>query len=84
MHVRSHALHYGSSVFEGIRVYDTPSGPMAFRLTDHLRRLFWSASVYRIPIPYTPEEIRAACLETVRASGLSSAYLRPIASYNFV
>lgn len=78
VHVRSHALHYGSSVFEGIRAYDTSEGTRIFRLTDHIERLFWSASVYRMPIPYSKEEILAACRETVAASGLSSAYLRPI------
>jgi branched-chain amino acid aminotransferase len=78
VHVRSHAIHYGSSVFEGIRAYDTPGGTMVFRLTDHLERLFWSASVYRIPIPYTLQELHDACRDTVRAAGLSSAYIRPV------
>lgn len=77
--VRAHALHYGSSVFEGIRVYQTPEGPRVFRLTDHLKRFFWSASVYRIPIKWSPEEIHAACRETVSANGLEAAYLRPVA-----
>lgn len=77
--VRAHALHYGSSVFEGIRVYRTPDGPRVFRLTDHLKRFFWSASVYRIPIKWTPEEIHAACRETVLVNGLEAAYLRPVA-----
>jgi len=76
--VRTHALHYGSSVFEGIRCYATGDGPRTFRLTDHLRRLLWSASVYRIPVPWTLDELRAACKETVRANGLTSAYIRPI------
>ena len=79
VNVRAHALHYGSSVFEGIRAYDTHQGTRAFRLTDHLRRMYWSASVYRMPIPYTLEELHAACCETVRDSGLASAYIRPIA-----
>ena len=78
VNVRAHALHYGSSVFEGVRAYDSHLGTRAFRLTDHLKRLYWSASVYRIPIPYTLEELHAACCETVLASGLSSAYIRPI------
>ena len=78
VHVRSHALHYGSSVFEGVRAYETIGGTCIFRLNDHLDRLFWSASVYRIPIPYTKEEIHSACRETVKAAGLKSAYLRPI------
>lgn len=76
--VRTHALHYGSSVFEGIRSYQTPDGARVFRLQDHLKRLYWSASVYRIPIPYRPEELHQACLETIRENGLGAAYLRPI------
>jgi branched-chain amino acid aminotransferase len=78
VHVRSHALHYGSSVFEGIRAYATPGGTRIFRLYDHLKRLFWSASLYRIPMPYPLEQLHAACRETVKASGLQAAYLRPI------
>ena len=78
VHVQSHALHYGSSVFEGIRAYKTPQGTAFFRLDDHLKRLFYSASIYRIPIRYSFEEIREACLETVRASRLESAYIRPL------
>lgn len=77
--VRTHALHYGSSVFEGIRVYRTPEGPRAFRLTDHLKRFLWSAQVYRIPIRWSLEELHAACRETVTANGLEAAYLRPVA-----
>ena len=78
VHVRSHALHYGSSVFEGIRGYETPVGTMLFRLTDHLKRLFWSASVYRIPIVYSLDEMRAACREVFRDSGMKRGYLRPL------
>jgi len=78
VHVRSHALHYGSSVFEGIRGYATETGPVLFRLTDHLERLLWSASVYRIPVPYSLEELRAACLDTFRDSDLENGYLRPL------
>jgi branched-chain amino acid aminotransferase len=78
VHVRAHAIHYGSSVFEGVRAYDTPEGARMFRLTDHLERLFWSASVYRIPIPYTLDEMHRACRATVSAAGLKSAYLRPV------
>ncbi len=76
--VLSHALHYGSSVFEGIRAYDTPSGPVVFRLTDHIKRLRYSADVYRIPLRYSNDELVAACRETVRANGLTSAYIRPL------
>jgi len=78
-HVMSHALHYGSSVFEGIRSYETPSGPAIFRLTDHNKRLFASAKIYDMPIPYSLEQINAACREVIRANGLTKAYLRPLA-----
>ncbi|MFZ7096847.1 branched-chain amino acid transaminase [Luteimonas dalianensis] len=78
-HVMSHALHYGSSVFEGIRSYDTPDGPAIFRLTDHNRRLFQSAKIHEIEIPYTLEEINAACREVIRRNGFGAAYLRPVA-----
>ena len=78
VHVASHALHYGSSVFEGIRAYDTPGGTIIFRGIDHLERLKYSADVYRIPLPYSVDELHAACRETVRASGLKSAYIRPL------
>jgi branched-chain amino acid aminotransferase len=78
VHVQSHALHYGSSVFEGIRAYKTPQGTAFFRLDDHLKRLFYSASIYRIPIRFSFAEIREACFEAVRASGLESAYIRPL------
>ncbi len=80
VHVQSHALHYGSSVFEGIRAYDTPDGTKVFRLTDHLKRLQYSADVYRIPMPWSVEELHQACRETVRANGLASAYIRPLVS----
>lgn len=65
VHVLSHALHYGSSVFEGIRVYKTPDGPKAFRLTDHIQRLFNSAKIYRLPIPYNRDELIAADRKSV-------------------
>lgn len=80
VHVASHALHYGSSVFEGIRAYDTPGGTMIFRGRDHLDRLKYSAEVYRIPMPYSVDELDEACRETVRDSGLASAYIRPLVS----
>jgi branched-chain amino acid aminotransferase len=78
-HVMSHALHYGSSVFEGIRCYPTPNGPVIFRLTDHNRRLFASAKIYDLQIPYTLEQINAACREVIAANGNSTDYLRPVA-----
>jgi len=80
VHVLSHALHYGSSVFEGIRVYKTPRGPVGFRLTDHIRRMFNSAKVYRMKIPYSEQMLVAACKEVVRENDLTDgAYIRPIA-----
>jgi branched-chain amino acid aminotransferase len=83
-HVMSHALHYGSSVFEGIRSYDLsvdgrPDGAAIFRLSDHTRRLFASARIYDMPIPYTVDDLNAACREVLNANSLSKAYLRPIA-----
>jgi branched-chain amino acid aminotransferase len=78
-HVMSHALHYGSSVFEGIRSYATPQGQMIFRLTDHLKRLYNSAKIYDMPIPYTLAELAQACREAIRANKLDRAYLRPVA-----
>jgi branched-chain amino acid aminotransferase len=78
-HVMAHAIHYGSSVFEGIRAYDTPKGTAIFRLDDHNRRLFKSAKIYDIDIPYTLEQVNAACREIVKANGLRAAYLRPVA-----
>lgn len=76
--VASHALHYGTSVFEGIRGYKTPEGTAIFRLTDHLKRMYFSASIYRMPIPYDLETLHQACRDTVRTNGLESAYIRPI------
>ena len=79
VHVMAHALHYGSSVFEGIRSYVTPNGAAIFRLTDHLVRLFHSAKTYDMALPYTHDEIAAACREVVKKNGLAAAYLRPVA-----
>ncbi len=79
VNIRTHALHYGSSVFEGIRAYRTHQGTRIFRLSDHLKRFFWSAEVYRMPIPYSFDELHAACRQTVQENGLESAYLRPVA-----
>jgi branched-chain amino acid aminotransferase len=80
VHVLSHALHYGSSVFEGVRAYKTSRGLAIFRLSDHTRRLFDSAKIYRIVIPFTPEQINAACREVLVANELNNgAYLRPVA-----
>jgi branched-chain amino acid aminotransferase len=80
VHVMTHALHYGSSVFEGIRSYPTPQGPCIFRLTDHAHRLFDSAKIYSLEMPYDVQQIIEACKTVVSANGLTKgAYLRPIA-----
>ena len=78
-HVMAHALHYGSSVFEGIRSYETPDGPVIFRLGDHTRRLFASARIYEMEIPYAQADIDAACREVLGRNGLGRGYLRPVA-----
>jgi branched-chain amino acid aminotransferase len=80
VHVLAHALHYGSSVFEGVRAYATPRGVVIFRLHDHTRRLFDSAKIYRLQIPFTPEQLNDACHQVLAANELSKgAYLRPVA-----
>lgn len=78
-HVMAHALHYGSSVFEGIRAYATRDGVAIFRLTDHLRRLFLSAKVYDMPMPYTLDALKQACRDVISANRFGACYLRPIA-----
>src|SRR5215469_476037 len=79
VHVLSHALHYGSSVFEGVRAYETPRGVAIFRLRDHTRRLFDSAKIYRIHMPYSAEAVNDACRHVIAANGLKrGAYLRPV------
>jgi branched-chain amino acid aminotransferase len=79
VHVLTHAMHYGTSVFEGVRCYDTPKGPIVFRHREHAKRLVNSAKIYRFPIPYSVEEIMEATRETLRANQLNSAYIRPLA-----
>lgn len=78
IHICSHVIHYGSSVFEGMRVYKTPNGPAAFRLNDHSQRLLNSAKIYRMEIPYTLEEINQACLDTVGINNMEACYIRPV------
>ena len=79
VHVLTHSLHYGSGVFEGIRAYPTSRGVAVFRLTDHINRLFTSAKVFMIDVPYSPDELIAASKEVVRVNGLDDGcYLRPI------
>ena len=80
-HILTHALHYGTSVFEGMRAYNTKhKGVCIFRNREHIERLFYSARVYRIDITkYSVDEIMEACRDTVRKNGLESAYIRPVA-----
>jgi len=79
VHVMSHALHYASSVFEGIRVYDTKEGPAFLCLGSHMRRLYDSARIYRMEMPMPQEELEAICHKVISANKLRSAYVRPIA-----
>ena len=79
IHILTHSLHYGSGVFEGIRAYPTSRGPGVFRLTDHISRLFMSAKVFLIDIPFTPVQLVEAVKDTIRINGLEQCYIRPIA-----
>ena len=78
VHVLTHTLHYGLGVFEGVRAYDTPKGPCIFRLREHTDRLFNSAHIMGIRMPYAKDEVNQAQLETVRANGLAEGYVRPM------
>jgi branched-chain amino acid aminotransferase len=78
IHVLSHVAHYASSVFEGIRCYDTRKGPAIFRLDEHMDRLMLSAKIYRMETPFTREQMRQACLEAVAINGLKECYIRPL------
>ncbi len=79
VHVTTHALHYGSSVFEGVRAYDTPRGPAVFCLDPHVERLFGSSKMIKMPLAFTRAQIRDAIVETVRVNAMQSCYIRPIA-----
>ena len=83
IHVASHGLHYGTGIFEGIRCYAGERGPAVFRLSDHLRRLEASARLLYMELPYSLDDLRKACHETVAANGLDECYLRPIAFYGY-
>ena len=78
VHVLTHALHYGTGVFEGVRAYETPRGTAVFRHQDHIERLFHSARMYYMDVPYTREQIREATLDLIARSGLPSCYIRPV------
>jgi branched-chain amino acid aminotransferase len=79
VHVLTHTLHYGLGVFEGIRCYKTDKGSAIFRLREHVNRLFDSAKIFMMVIPYTQEEVEQAIIETVRATALEACYIRPLA-----
>jgi branched-chain amino acid aminotransferase len=79
VHVLSHTLHYGTGVFEGIRCYKTLSGSAVFRLKEHVDRLFASAHICQMEIPYTREQVNVAILETIRVNRIEACYIRPIA-----
>ncbi len=78
VHVMSHALHYGTSVFEGIRCYDSHKGPVVFRHREHMQRLRDSAKIYRFPVSQSIDELMEACREVIRKNNLTSAYIRPL------
>jgi branched-chain amino acid aminotransferase len=78
IHVLSHVVHYGSSIFEGARCYRTPKGPAIFRLSDHTKRLFDSCKIYRMEIPYSPEQIDEAIVELIKVNELDECYIRPL------
>jgi branched-chain amino acid aminotransferase len=78
IHVLSHVVSYGSSVFEGIRCYETTKGPAIFRLAEHMRRMIDSAKIYRMEVPYSADQLSDAAVELVRENSLSSCYIRPI------
>ena len=78
VHIGTHVIHYGSGVFEGIRCYSTPEGPAVFRLDLHTERLFNSAKIYRMDVPYTPEQVDEAILSTIAANRMEACYIRPL------
>ncbi len=79
VHVLTHTLHYGLGVFEGIRCYETPDGPAVFRLREHVERLFHSARIFMMDIPYSVDEVTEAVKETIRVNGIKECYIRPLA-----
>ncbi|MBL7013099.1 MAG: branched-chain amino acid transaminase [Candidatus Marinimicrobia bacterium] len=83
IHVMSHALHYGSAFFEGIKCYHTDRGPAVFRLKDHMKRLHESTSIYKMPMPFTVDELQQAVISLIKANELQSCYIRPIAFYGY-
>jgi len=83
VHVLTHALHYGSGCFEGIRCYETPDGPAVFRLQDHMQRLIHSGKIFRMPVPYTVEELSEVSVELIQKNELDTCYIRPLVYRGF-
>src|SRR6476660_467399 len=83
IHILTHSLHYGMGVFEGVRAYETDDGPAVFRLTEHMQRLHESAQIMMRDLPDSVDELGEAVKRTVRASGLPSGYIRPIAYFGY-
>jgi len=83
VHILTHALHYGTGVFEGIRCYETPKGPAVFRLMDHIERMMDSAKVYLMELPYSERQLSEAVIETIKANKLKECYIRPIAFFGY-
>ena len=82
-HVMSHGLHYGSGIFEGVKCYTTEDGPAIFKLKEHIERLFTSAKIYRIDLPFSKEDILKGCLDIIKENGLENGYIRPVAFYGY-
>jgi len=78
IHIMSHVIHYGSSVFEGIRAYETNTGPAVYRLNDHIQRLYDSAKIYRMDVPWTVDEMCMSCIDTVKRNDFGACYIRPV------
>ena len=83
VHVLSHVIHYGSGVFEGVRLYEVGNRSAIFRLNDHTKRLIDSAAIYKMKVAYSVEEINAAIIETLKVNQLKSAYIRPLVYRGF-
>lgn len=82
-HVMSHGLHYGSGIFEGVKCYTTDDGPAIFKLKEHIERLYTSAKIYRMDLPFTQEEMVQGCLDIIKANGVENGYIRPVAFYGY-
>jgi branched-chain amino acid aminotransferase len=83
VHVLSHALHYGSGVFEGIRIYQTATGPAIFKLPEHVKRLFYSANILGMEIPFSEQEIIQACIDLIASNDIPHGYIRPLVYYGY-